>query len=262
MKRFSRILGIFLCIFVMLSVECTAAHAEIDVANAADGYFSVYYEGSGTLKMKVSVTVGGKTTYYSYVPGAKATYALEQGDGDYTIVLYRNLSGTRYQKVLSKQLSVTLKDALAPYLASTCEITFSKDDAIGKKAAELCADLTDRESKILAIYNFIAASFQYDDVFADAVRRGAVKNYTPDTNGALEAGKGVCYDLSAVFAAMCRSQGIPCALVKGYTEGGYHAWNLIRVNDAWAAVDVTAATVQRTCAKSLSDCLAALPVLL
>ena len=37
MKQFSRILGIFLCIFMILSVECMAAHAEIDVSNAANG---------------------------------------------------------------------------------------------------------------------------------------------------------------------------------------------------------------------------------
>ena len=262
MKQFSRILGIFLCIFTILSVECMAAHAEIDVSNAANGAVSVFYEGNSTLKMKVGVTVAGQTTYHSYVPGAKATYALAQGDGTYTVALYRNVSGTRYQKVLSKCFSVTLQDTLAPYLASTSEITFSQDDAIGKKAAELCAGLTDEQSKILAIYNFIAASFQYDDVFAQAVRRGTVKNYTPDTNGALAAKRGVCYDLSAVFAAMCRSQGIHCALAKGYTEGGYHAWNLIRVNGTWVSVDVTAATIQRTCAKSLSDCLTALPVIL
>ena len=262
MKQLSRILGLFLCFFVVLSVDGLAAHAEIDVSTAPDGYFSVFYEGDNTLKMKVGMTVAGQTTYHGYIPGTKASYALDQGDGNYTITLYRNLSGNSYQKILSKNLSVELKDALSPYLASTSEITFSQDDSISQKAAELCAGLSDNESKILAIYNYIAANFHYDDVFATSVRNGTVKNYTPDTNQSLEAKTGVCYDFSAVFAAMCRSQGIHCALVKGYAEGGYHAWNLIRVNDAWVSVDVTAAVVQQTRAASLSDCVVSLPVLL
>lgn len=255
MKQLGRILGFFCVFLVILSVNTLAANAEIDVRTASDGFFSVFYEADAGLKMKVGVTAAGQTTYYDYTPGAKAAYALDKGDGDYTIALYRNLSGTRYQKVLSKSISVRLTDALAPYLVSTAEITFSEGDDICRKAAELCEGLTDNESRIVAIYNDIAGNFQYDDVFADAVRRGAVKNYTPDTNGALNSKLGVCYDFSAVFAAMCRSQGIPCALAKGYTANGYHAWNLVWVNDAWAAVDVTAAVVYRTQAAGFSDCI-------
>ena len=40
----------------------------------------------------------------------------------------------------------------------------------------------------------------------------------------LEAKKGICFDYSAVMAAMLRSQGIPCKLVIGYAGTVYHAW--------------------------------------
>ena len=36
--------------------------------------------------------------------------------------------------------------------------------------------------------------------------------------------KGICFDYSAVMAAMLRSQGIPCKLVIGYAGKIYHAW--------------------------------------
>lgn len=256
MKQLCRILGVFLCFFTVLSVSTLAAQAEIDISTAPEGAFSVFCEGEPGGRMKVGVTTAGQTAYYDYTPGVRATYAFEKGAGDYTITLYRNLSGTRYQKVLGKSLTVKLEDALAPYLVSTTEITFSEGDAISQKAAELCQDLTDDQSKIVAIHNYIAENFQYDDVFAAEVRRGAVKNYTPNTNQSLDKKVGVCYDLSAVFAAMCRSQGIPCALVKGYTANGYHAWNLIRVDDDWTAVDVTAAVVRKECqAEMLADCI-------
>ena len=255
MKQLCRILGVFCLFFAILSINALAADAEIDVSTAPDGFFSVFCEGTAGTKMKVGVTTGGQTFYYDYTPGAKATFAFDKGDGDYTITLYRNLSGTRYQKVLGKSLSLKLKDPLAPYLASTTEITFAEGDDITCKAAELCQGLTDEKSKLVAIHNYIAGTFQYDDVFADTVRKGTVHNYTPDTNQALRDKLGVCYDFSAVFAAMCRSQGIPCALEKGYTTLGYHAWNQVWVDGAWATVDVTTAVVYRTQAAVFSDCI-------
>lgn len=256
MKRLSRILGPFLCIFMVLSVNAQAADARIDVSTAADGYFSVCYEGKADLKMKVGVTFAGKTEFYNYTPGKQVSYAFEHGDGSYTVTLYHNTSGTSYKRVLRESVSVKLKDTLAPYRASTMEITFAQGDAISQKAAELCKGLNDDGSKIVAIYNYIAGNFSYNDAFAASVRQGKVKNYTPDTNQSLTEKKGVCYDLSAVFAAMCRSQGIPCKMEKGYIVSGYHAWNLIQQNEKWVAVDLTAAVVNRTCrAEKLSDCI-------
>ena len=182
MKQLCRILGVFCIFFALLSVHGFAAHAEIDVSTAPDGFFSVFCEEHPTTKMKLGVTTAGQTTYYDYTPGTKAVFAFDKGDGDYAIVLYRHHSGTSYRKVLTKPVSVRLKDPLAPYLASTTEITFSQEDAVGQKAAALCEGLSDDQSKMIAIYNDIAGSFQYDDVFADAVRKGAVRNYIPSTN--------------------------------------------------------------------------------
>lgn len=256
MKQLCRILGVF-CIFcALLSVHGFAAHAEIDVSTAHDGFFSVFCEEHPTTKMKLGVTTAGQTTFYDYVPGTKAVFAFDKGDGDYAIVLYRHHSGTSYRKVLTKPVSVRLTDPLAPYLVSTTEITFSQEDAVGQKAAALCEGLSDAQSKMVAIYNDMAASFQYDEVFADAVRKGMVRKYTPNTNQTMNSKLGVCYDFSALFAAMCRSQGIPCALVKGNTSMGYHAWNLVYVDGVWTAVDVTTAVIYRAHALSLADCIA------
>ena len=128
MKRISRFLGVFLCLAIVISVSVFAGSTTIDVSTADEGFFTVNYDASSDLKMKVGVNYGGKTTYY---------------------------------------------------------------------------------------------------------------NYTPDTAHLLERQQGVCYDFSALFAAMCRSQGIPCAVAKGYTTGGYHAWNMVYMNDAWVAIDMT-----------------------
>ena len=260
MKRISRVFGVFFCLVLVISVSAFAAGQEsIDVSTVEEGYFTVFYEADAELKMKVGVTVHGDTMYYDYIPGNEATYSLTEGDGRYTITLYRNISGTTYKQVASEKVSVKMENELAPYLISTTEITFSAEDAVGLKAAELCEGITNDADKIVAIHNYIAENFRYNFVFAAAVRSGAIKTYVPNTSEALAEQRGVCYDFSALFAAMCRSQGIPCAMAKGYTDTGYHAWNMVYLNNEWIAVDLTVAVSYKLChAADLSACVASL----
>ena len=54
---------------------------------------------------------------------------------------------------------------------------------------------------------------------------------------------------------MCRSQRIPCAIVKGDLNGSYHAWNRVYVDGAWSEVDVTRAVANRdTGVTEFADC--------
>ena len=58
---------------------------------------------------------------------------------------------------------------------------------------------------------------------------------------------------------MCRSQGIPCAVAKGYLSGGYHAWNMVYVDGVWNAVDMTRSIARgNTGAAGLSGCVTSL----
>ena len=239
MKRISRFLGVFLCLAVIISVSVFAGGRTIDTTTADEGFFTVSYAASANHKMKVGVAFGGKTTYYNYTPGTESSYSFNHGAGCYQIMLYSNVSGTSYRLVTKTTVTVSEVDKMAKYLVSTAEVTFAEDDAVGMKAAQLCEGLETAEEKIVAIHNYIASTFTYDYTFAAGVRNGSITNYTPDTAHLLEAQKGVCYDFSSLFAAMCRSQGIPCAVAKGYTTGGYHAWNMIYLNDAWIPVDLT-----------------------
>lgn len=260
MKRVSRVLGVFLCLVILLSANTFAAGGTIiDTSTAPDGYFTVEYNASANLKMKVGVAFKGETTYYDYAPGTLGSYTFDEGDGYYTITLYRNVYGTAYKRVTSKSVNVVIEDKMAPYCASTSEITFTEDGAVAAKAAELCAGLTTDEEKIVAIHNYMARYFRYDYVFAASVRSGAVTCYTPDTAVTLETKRGICYDFSALFAAMLRSQGIPCAMAKGYMNDYYHAWNMLYIDGEWVAVDMTNSIARRNFrADELSDCLVSL----
>ena len=67
----------------------------------------------------------------------------------------------------------------------------------------------------------------------------------PDTAATLNSNKGICYDLASLFAAMCRSQNIPCTLTKGYAGSSYHAWNKVNVSGNWYQIDMTYAVTKR-----------------
>ena len=62
----------------------------------------------------------------------------------------------------------------------------------------------------------MASRYTYDNKLANEITSGKITKYIPDTAATLKGTTGICYDFSSLFAAMCRSQGIPCALTKGY----------------------------------------------
>lgn len=99
--------------------------------------------------------------------------------------------------------------------------------------------------KVTAIYNYIAGHYTYDTKLANDITSGKVSKYIPDTAATLNSSKGICYDLASLFAAMCRSQDIPCTLTKGYAGSSYHAWNKVNVSGNWYQIDMTYAVTKR-----------------
>ena len=99
--------------------------------------------------------------------------------------------------------------------------------------------------KVTAIYNYIAGHYTYDTKLASDITSGKVSKYIPDTAATLNSNKGICYDLASLFAAMCRSQDIPCTLTKGYVGSSYHAWNKVNVSGNWYQIDMTYAVTKR-----------------
>ena len=99
--------------------------------------------------------------------------------------------------------------------------------------------------KVTAIYNYIAGHYTYDTKLANDITAGKVSKYIPDTAATLNNNKGICYDLASLFAAMCRSQDIPCTLTKGYAGSSYHAWNKVNVSGNWYQIDMTYAVAKR-----------------
>ncbi len=228
MKRLFRYVCVLLAAFTLLSLVTVAGAAGtqvIDVSHTSAGYVTVSY--TSTARLKVGIQYGSGKTAYRDCPSGTTSFALDQGNGTYTVSVCQNLSGTSYRVVASQTMRVTIDSANAPYLISTSEVPFAAGDAVTTKAAELCKNAKTDEQKVVAIYNFIAGRYTYDQALADRITSGQVKSYIPSPTATLSGTKGICYDFASLFAAMCRSQNIPCALTKGYAGNSYHAWNKV-----------------------------------
>ena len=102
-------------------------------------------------------------------------------------------------------------------------------------AEEICAGCETDEEKVQAIYQWIIQNFEYDYEYHAFIQYFNVRK-------TLLTHKGVCYDLSNLFAALCRSQNIPCYVVDGtpYDRStASHTWNRVFYDDSWWDVDVT-----------------------
>ena len=102
-------------------------------------------------------------------------------------------------------------------------------------ADEICVNCETNEEKVKAIYQWIIYNFEYDYDYHAFIQYF-------DIHKTLRTHKGVCYDLSNLFAALCRSQGVPCYVVDGtpYDRSlANHTWNRVFYNNSWWDVDVT-----------------------
>lgn len=200
----------------------SSSSALIDYSNTADGYVMVCWKGSSSPKLKVQVK-GPSGTTYTYnlrTDGEYDTFPLSDGNGSYTVTVYKNVEGTTYSTVVSASFTAALTDEFAPFLRPNQYVNFTEDSAAVAKGAELCAGLTDNLAKVQAVYNYVVTNVTYDKVKAATVQSG----YLPDVDAILESGTGICFDYAALMAAMLRSQEVPVKLVVGYTGSVYHAW--------------------------------------
>ena len=111
-------------------------------------------------------------------------------------------------------------------------------------AKEIVDSETDDEQKAYLIYLWICENIEYDNSKAAKIAKdssevssGAVVAYTTR--------KGVCFDFSCLYVAMCRAVGLNVRFVIGLgftgTTWGDHAWNQVYYpkEDRWIDVDTT-----------------------
>ena len=99
----------------------------------------------------------------------------------------------------------------------------------------ICSDAGTDEEVVRAAYDWIRANLTYDDDL------DLVYQYF-DCKNTLITKTGVCYDFANLFAAICRSQGVPCYCLDGDSKRNLslkHTFNRVFFSGSWWTVDVT-----------------------
>ena len=120
-----------------------------------------------------------------------------------------------------------------PYLANGGATLW--DTQAEDLADKICAGCDTDGDKVKVIYEWIIHNFEYDYDYSAFIQYFNVRR-------TLRTRKGVCYDFSNLFAALCRSQNIPCYVVDGtpYDRSQEsHTWNRTFYDGSWRDVDVT-----------------------
>lgn len=214
---------------VLLAVSLPEASGEkveqnersaIDYSNTEDGYVMVRFTADTGKQLKVQVNGPSITYTYDLSMGIWTTFPLSDGDGNYKVTVYENISDSKYATVLSTSFPVTLSDEFAPFLRPNQYVDYSNAADTVAKAAELTDGVQDSLQKVAKIYEFVVTNLTYDTEKAASVKSG----YLPVLDDVLAQKKGICFDYAALMTGMLRSQGIPCKLVVGYADTAYHAW--------------------------------------
>ncbi len=109
-----------------------------------------------------------------------------------------------------------------------------------KLADEICDDCDTDEEKVKTIYEWMIHNFEYDYECEPIIQYFNVKK-------TIKTQKGICYDFSHLFAALCRSQNISCYVVDGDKRDNFqyhHTWNRVYFHSSWWNMDITFDIVQ------------------
>ena len=197
------------------------------------------------MEARVRIEKGG--VIYDYRlrnDGSAEIFPLQMGNGEYSI---RVLLGPapdgsgRYAVGFAGKYNLRLTNPHAVFLNPNQFVHYAAEMRAIRAAKELCKGRLRDFSKVQAIYSYIIKILDDDMNKANRVMRGEMAGYIPDIDDTLSSGQAICFGYSVLFAAMLRSQGIPCKLVLGNVTNPdprapkgsmvYHAWNEFYVRE-------------------------------
>ncbi|MCR5462502.1 MAG: InlB B-repeat-containing protein [bacterium] len=92
--------------------------------------------------------------------------------------------------------------------------------------------------KLQAIYDYIGSYVTYDDaLLAITTNQSDYQSFT--AYSALVNGIAVCDGISSAFKLLCTIEGIECIEVIGCAKNTGHAWNKVKIGNAWYGIDAT-----------------------
>jgi hypothetical protein len=169
-------------------------------------------------------------------------------------------------------LKLTLLAAFLP-LSTPAQTSFEKADSIAAAFAEPCENVEDLalkltqtlssdEEKARVFFMWITHHIRYDcgkfhkpdkPEFRAQTKEELLENIEAwkraEIEKTLKYKKGVCYDYSALFKALCNAVGLEAVVITGNARDFYkpqrnpfdlsHAWNAVRIGGEWRLLDAT-----------------------
>jgi transglutaminase-like putative cysteine protease len=233
--------SILVVFFLLLINTSIYAATKFDTTSSAKGILYVTYDGALTKRIKLTIGLKGSTDTYDYdvKTNAKFSVPLQLGNGEYTVRVLENITGTSYRIIEQKVFNVTVTTPNDMFLTASPIVNYSADMTAIKEYDKIL--LGDENKRTTTLYERVVNDYTYDNDKAAAITAGQLAGYIPVIDDVYKAKKAICYDYSAMMAGVLRDQGIPTKLVMGYSSeiNGYHAWNEIFVGGKWVVVDTT-----------------------
>ena len=239
MKKLIFFLAFLAVLLFVPAILHASASAEFNRDSLSKGIISIKYNSPNTSKKaKVLIQFGEqKYTYNIKSSSSFVNFPLQLGNGTYQVGVYEQIEGTKYSQVATTSVNLSLDDNSKVFLISFVLINWGEKMNTVTLAKELTKNKKTDNDKIEVCYEYMVQQFSYDFEKLKSLEY----DYIPVIDDVLKKKLGICYDYSAVFASMLRSQGIKCKLIMGYTANvkEYHAWNEVYINDKWVVVDTT-----------------------
>lgn len=166
--------------------------------------------------------------------------------------LYNALGNIRWRSSNKKVVSVDAKGTIKAkktgkakvtaqfggkkYTVSVQVETKSENKRVNQVIKNVIKKGMSTREKIKAVHNWLIRNVKYDYY---NYLRGTVPAVSHTSQGALVRGVAVCDGYSKAFQKIMKKLKIPCKMIAGVSEGGGHAWNLVKVGGQWLHVDVT-----------------------
>ncbi|MBQ6860895.1 MAG: S-layer homology domain-containing protein [Clostridia bacterium] len=164
----------------------------------------------------------------------------------FRVTIKRDCETTTYEKLIPERTNTIINNETSIFLEPKEKIE-SDDPELISKAKEITEGLYTDYKKAQAIFEYVNVNMSYDESSSHA-NKGAL--------AALTSMRGVCYEFSTLFAAMCRAVDVPCRVIEGYKvepalnasgdilENQYtlvnHLWAEIYLEEiGWAPVEPT-----------------------
>lgn len=216
-------------------VVITEGDLLIDATHCDQGYLMAMHQPNDK-GLKLRLSCGKASLSYDFTAdGEYEVFPLQLGNGKYKVEVFQQASGRKYRPLMDTTIEVNIQDETLPYIVPNQYVNYDAQSDAVIKSIELCHGLESDWEKYQVIYRYMANHMVYDFDKARRVSSG----YLPVVDDVLYEQKGICFDLSALMAAMLRAQGIPTQLVIGYADTIYHAWNMVYLDGVWYRCDIT-----------------------